>query len=145
MPFEVFQKGSAPIPTVPSLTIQKRGLLSLNRAALKLMGDPVAVELLWDADRQVIGLRPVALESPNAYPVRPQSAGSDRGPVLVAGNLFTRFIGIDTSEARRWVPSLEGDILCVDISSPGQRVTSNRSRRTGDVSPSPSSSSDSQD
>src|SRR5690242_18790924 len=103
MPFEVFQKNSAPIPTVPAATIQKRGLISLNRAAYDLLDRPQAVELLWDAERRVIGLRPAAVDNTNAYPVRAQSNSPDRGPVLIAGNLFTRYIGLETSEAQRWV------------------------------------------
>lgn len=129
MGFEVFEKSSAPISTVPAATIQKRGLISLNRSAYQMLGSPEAVELLWDAERKIIGFRPAPLENPNAYPVRPQSTKSDKGPVLIAGNLFTRYIGLDTSEARRWVPALENNILCIDLNTPGQKVTSNRSRR----------------
>ncbi len=127
MAFEVFQKGSAPVSTVPSATIQKRGIISLNRAAFDLIGKPPAIELLWDNDRRVIGLRPAPLESPNAYPARPQSS-SGKGPILIAGSLFTKYIGVGTSEAARYVPTLEDGILCIDLSTPGQRVTSNRSR-----------------
>lgn len=126
--FEVFQKGSAPVATVPSVTIQKRGLMSLNRAAHRLLDSAEAVELLWDSERRVIGIRPAPIESPNAYPARPQSAVSDKGPILIAGSLFTRFIGLDTSQAQRWVPSVEDGILCIDLNAPAQRVTSNRSR-----------------
>lgn len=129
MGFKVFEKGSAPVSTVPTATIQKRGLISLNRAAFALIDSPEAVELLWDEDRRIIGIQPAPLQSPNAYPARPQSSASNKGPVLIAGNLFTRFIGLDTSEARRWVPTVEGDVLCIDMTEPGQRVTSNRSRQ----------------
>jgi len=127
MAFEVFKKGSAPVSTVPTATIQKRGLISLNRAAYSLVGEPEAVELLWDKDRQIVGIRPAALESPNAYPARPQSS-TGKGPILIAGNLFTKFIALDTSEAQRWVPVMEDGILCIDLAVAGQRVTSNRSR-----------------
>lgn len=128
MGFEVFEKSSAPIATVPSATIQKRGLISLNRSAYHALGSPEAVELLWDAERKIIGFRPAELDNPNAYPARPQSTKSDRGPVLIAGNLFTRYIGLDTAEARRWVPTMDDGILCIDLKTPGQKVTSNRSR-----------------
>jgi hypothetical protein len=127
MPFEVFKKSSAPVSTVPSVTIQKRGLMSLNRAAYRLLGEPEAVELLWDRERRVIGIRSAALRSPDAYPARPQSARPDRGPILVAGSMFTRYIGLDTTEAKRWVPELEQDILCIDLKVEGQPVSSNRS------------------
>lgn len=133
MAFEVFKKSSAPIPTVPSVTIQKRGLMSLNRAAYELIDAPEAVELLWDADRQVIGMRATALQNPDAYPARPQNLKSSRGPILVAGSLFTRYIGLDTSSAKRWVPQLEGDILVIDLKVDGQPVSSNR-RGTGESS-----------
>jgi len=135
MGFEVFEKSSAPIATVPAATIQKRGLISLNRSAYQALGNPEAVELLWDAERKIIGFRPAPLENPNAYPARPQSTKSDRGPVLIAGNLFTRYIGLDTTEARRWVPTVEDGILCIDLNTPGQRVTSNRSRASGGQEP----------
>lgn len=129
MGFEVFEKGSAPVSTVPAATIQKRGLISLNRAAHALIDSPEAVELLWDADRNMIGIRPASLENPNAYPARPQSPSSRKGPVLIAGSLFTRHIGLDTSEARRWVPTVENGILVIDLNTPGTRATSNRARR----------------
>ena len=129
MAFEVFEKNSAPRSNVPTATIQKRGLISLNHAAYEMVGSPEAVELLWDADRRVIGLRPASPTSVNAYPARSQSqAKPERGPFLVAGSLFTRYIGLDTSEAFRWVPTIEDGILCIDLNTPGQRVRSNRAK-----------------
>lgn len=113
---------------MPSVTIQKGGLMSLNRAAFNLIGAPVAVELLWDEERRVIGLRATAIDQPNAYPARPQSSKTDKGPIMIAGSLFTRFIGLDTSEAHRWVPTVENEILCIDLNTPGQTVRSNRTK-----------------
>lgn len=140
MGFEVFEKGTAPVKTVPSVTIQKRGMFSLNAAALQLMGTPEAVTFLWDAERRVIGLKACGVSDPNAYPIRSTgsapSQSSDRKQsrakrgkaVLVAGSMFTQYIELDTSEARRWVPQLEGDVLIVDLNSESQRVVSNRSK-----------------
>lgn len=133
MGFKVFEKGSAPAPSVPSVTIQRKGLFSLNEAAVRLMGDPEAVQFLWDEDRRIIGLRTVPLDAPNAYPTRRQGASKEkkrgnRGPVLVAGTMFTKFIDLDTSQARRWVPRMDGDILTIDLNELGQPVTSNRNR-----------------
>lgn len=126
MGFVVYEKGSAPIASVPSVTVQKRGLLSINRAAFALMKEPAAVELLWDPDRTIIGLRPVPIEEPNAYPVRAQVADSKRGPLLIAGNLFTKFIGLNTDEAHRWTPYMDEGILCLNVGKPGAKVNSNR-------------------
>jgi len=130
MGFMVYEKGSSPAPTVPSATIQKRGLISLNRAAMDLLrgnseADPRGVELLWDSERRVIGIRGVPLDAPNAYPLRPQ-ANKVKGPFLIAGTMFTRFIELNTDEARRWTPSIEEGILCIDLNSPSAKVASRR-------------------
>ncbi|MEJ1815949.1 hypothetical protein [Clavibacter michiganensis] len=131
MGFIVFEKGSAPIKTVPSVTIQRRGLFSINRAAWEMLGNTEAVELLWDADEKIIGFRPSDIANVNAYPVRPQATGAkaDRGPLLIAGSLFTKFIGLDTEEAHRWIPYMDDDVMCIDLKIPGGAVTRNRRSR----------------
>lgn len=131
VPFEVFHKSSAPLTKVPTLTIQTRGLFSINRSAYALIDNAEAVEFLYDPERSVVGLRPAPLEAPNAYPVRPQNASTDTGPLLIAGTAFTKFHNIDTTRARRWVPYVEDGILCVDLNAPSQTVISNRSKSKG--------------
>ncbi|WP_380259479.1 hypothetical protein [Kineococcus sp. GCM10028916] len=132
MGFEVFEKKSAPLAKVPNVTIQRRGLLSLNRAAYALLKDPEAVLLMWDADRKIIGLKAASIEEPNAYPARPQSTKTGKGPIMVAGTLFTQYYKIDTTESRRWIPFLEDDVLCIDLSKDGQKVVSNRNAASND-------------
>ncbi|MGQ4818130.1 hypothetical protein ACQ1ZK_13345, partial [Enterococcus faecium] len=120
----------------PSVTIQKRGLISLNRAAFALMGEPEAVELLYDRDEKIVGLRPVGEVSAHSYPLRPQSNKQDSGPLMVGGTAFTQYYGIDTTVSRRWVPTLVDGVLCVDLKVEGAVATSNRSsdkRRSADV------------
>lgn len=128
MAFEVFQKGSAPTSTVPTVTIQKRGLFSLNQAAYELLGKPEAVQFLWDSEEKLIALQQADPNDLNSYPARRQNAAADRGPVLVAGTMFSRFIGLDTSQARRWVPEKRQDMLIVDTKQEGSLVLSNRER-----------------
>ncbi|ABK05757.1 hypothetical protein Arth_4320 (plasmid) [Arthrobacter sp. FB24] len=130
MAFKVFEKGSAPAPTIPTVTIQKRGMFSLNEAAFSLIDEPEAVQFLWDDEKRLIAIQAAKLTDPNAYPTRRQGpAGATpqkRGIVLIAGTMFTKFIGIDTSVAKRWVPDREGDMLIVDLNKPAQTVASNR-------------------
>jgi len=129
MAFKVFAKGSAPIATVPAVTIQKRGLFSLNDAAYRMLGEPKAVEFLWDEDERLIALRPVPADHLNGYPARRQSLSKGTGPVLVAGSMFTKFIDLDTSLAQRWTPRLnEEGLLIIDLKVPGAVVISNRGR-----------------
>ena len=132
MGFEVFQKSSAPLSRVPAVTIQKNGLFSLNRAAHGLIGEPDFVELLWDAKQRVIGLRPAKEDNPNAFPVRAQSSKTDKGPVLVAGTLFTRHYDIPTHQSRRWVVRADDGILCIDLKQESQVATSNRAGRNAE-------------
>ncbi|NKT46166.1 hypothetical protein GS908_01205 [Rhodococcus hoagii] len=40
MAFEVFDKRMSPLAKAPSVTIQKRGIFSINKAAHALIGEP---------------------------------------------------------------------------------------------------------
>lgn len=129
MGFEVFEKGSAPVSTVPAVTIQKRGLFSLNDAAYRLIGAPEAVQFLWDEDERLIALKPVPKDDLNGYPARRQNSTKGTGPVLVAGAMFTRHIDLDTTHAKRWTPAIQDGLLIVDLKQDGALVISNRDRR----------------
>lgn len=126
MPFELFDKRQAPLAKSPSITIQRRGLFSLNRAAHQLMGEPRQVELLFDRRARIIALRPAEVDSPHAYPVRTQSSKNNRGTLMIAGTAFTAFYGIDTTASRRWVPHFEDGMLQIDLSGPSTEIIGNR-------------------
>jgi len=129
MGFEVFTKKMAPLGKQPSVTIQKRGLISINRSAHALMGEPVAVELLYDREQRIVGLRPATEDVPHAYPLRPQSNKQEgSGPLMVAGTAFTQFYEIDTTVSKRWTPAMQDGVLCIDLKQEGIEATSNRSR-----------------
>ncbi|MFG3683166.1 hypothetical protein ACGF5H_23970 [Micromonospora chalcea] len=123
--FEVFTKRMVPLVKQAAVTIQKRGTLSVNRAAFVAMGEPKAVELLYDAKEKMVGLRSVSRETEHAYPIRAQGQKDD-GPYLVAGTAFTKYYGIDTSVSKRWTAEMVGDVLCLDLKKAGTVVTSNR-------------------
>lgn len=127
MPFEVFDKRMTPLAKAPSVTIQKRGVISLNKAAHDLVDNAETVELLYDRDRNVIALRVSDESSPHAYAVR---NGSKRGPgqAIVSATAFTAYYGIDTTATRRWKPFLEDGMLCVDLSQDGTVITGNRTK-----------------
>lgn len=129
MGFKVFEKGSAPVSTVPAVTIQKRGLFSLNDAAYRLLGEPEGIQFLWDAEERLIALKPTSKEDLNSYPARRQSSSKDTGPVLIAGTMLTRYIGLDTTQAKRWTPVMRDGLLIVDLKQEGALVISNRDRR----------------
>lgn len=113
--FESFSRHLVPSRHEPRVTLQKRGAISLNASAYRMLGAPAAVELLYDRARRVIGLRPVDREAGNAYPVRPATSAS--GPFVVSAMAFTRYYEIDTTVTRRWPVYLEDGVLCIDLRS----------------------------
>lgn len=124
--FESFSRRTAPSTSVPHVTIQKRGTLSLDRSAFEALDAPKAVELLFDRQARIVGLRPVSATDQDASHVRAASR-SPRGPWVISAMAFTRFYDIDTSVALRWEAYLEDGVLCVDLTREAVAVTSNRS------------------
>jgi len=128
MPFEVFDKRLTPLTKAPSLTLQRKGIISINRAAMALISSPSAVELMWDKERQVIGLRAADDSVSHAYDVRPQSPKKETGPVIIAGTAFCSYYKIDTSTSRRFTPVVEDGVLCVNLAD-GVEIVGNRAFR----------------
>lgn len=56
------------------VTLGNRGTFYLNRQAFEELGSPAAVELLFDAGRRRIGIRPVAPMAPHAFKIVPHTA-----------------------------------------------------------------------
>jgi len=126
--FEVFMGRASPIPRDAALTIYPRGLVSVNRAGCKALGEPEAVELLFDRTEQLIGLRAASPTVPHAYPLRTQTASSS---VLVSGRAFTRYFGIPTDVARRFRAMMVGDVLAAHVKegvATGRRASEGESR-----------------
>ena len=90
----------------PMFTVQRRGLISLNQAAFKALGEPATVALLFDADEGIVALRKVPRTHPNGYHVRKQGQSQS---YLVAGQGFASFNKIDTEMSRRFVGYQYGD------------------------------------
>ena len=130
MPFEVFDRRNAPLAKAPSITIQKRGIFSINKAAHKMIDEVETVELLFDKENQIIGLRPVEV-SPHAYAIRPQSA-REASQAILSATAFTQFYEIDTTVSRRWEPYVEDGILCIDLKGVNSIVRGNRAKKESD-------------
>ncbi len=62
------------VPDEPMFTLQSRGLISLNEAAFKALGEPVAVALLYDVNKGIIGLRKVPRAYHACFRVRKQAS-----------------------------------------------------------------------
>lgn len=118
MPFERYDKRSAPIKTSPFVTIQRRGPMSLNMATYELLGRPEAAELLFDREGNRIGIRKVPPTEPYAFPVRPQGRKEGKpSNYVMSTQAFTKHYEIDTSIAMRYPVELQekDNILVVDL------------------------------
>lgn len=129
MGFEVFDKRMAPLAKAPSITIQKKGIFSINRAAHRLIGEPETVELLFDREAKVIALKPS--EESHAYAIRPQTA-SGTGQVILSASAFTQYYDVDTEISRRYKPFEQDGMLCIDLAGPSVEVKGNRSKQEDD-------------
>lgn len=126
--FETFSLRATPIEQRPLGTIQRRHSFSLNRTAYEALGRPAAVELLFDRDDQVLGLRPVDPSERHAYPVRRQQASES---YLLAFQAFARYYGIPVGEPRRYEGHMEDGILVFDLKQePIPMIDRRRSRET---------------
>ena len=115
--FETFTKSLVPLAAMPRVTLQKRGTITLNTAAYAVLGSPEAVELLYDREARVLGLRRVPGSTQHAAFVRP-STKSGRGPYVISAMAFMRYYDIDTEVARRWWATSRDGVLCVDLAGP---------------------------
>lgn len=114
--FQVFKRSMLPQRREPAVTLQKRGTISMNRAAFTAIGSPGAVELLFDRDARIVGMRQVDAHSLDAHFVRPSTA-APTGPYIVSAMAFFNVYSIDLDESRRWPAYLEDDVLCIDLNS----------------------------
>lgn len=124
--FETFKKSLVPLSHHPHLTVQKRGTITINQAAYVALGSPEAVELLYDRDEHILGLRTVAPDVPHASFVRLSSTKSANGPYVISAMAFIKFYGIDNTESRRWPATMDHKILCVQLTSQSQTVSKER-------------------
>jgi len=90
--FEVFEAGPVVQNTDrPHVTISKLGHLFFNRHALALLGDPIAVTLMYDRKRKIIGVMPSDRRRPNAFPLRRKDGEASRGRMLHANNFCKHY------------------------------------------------------
>lgn len=122
MGFEIFDQRRTPMKGVPSVTIQKSGVISINATAHQLIDTPEVIEMLFDPDRQIVAFREAGV-SPRSYRLR-VSPGS--GQAQVAAVSFLRHYRIEHETSRRYEPFVEDGMLCVDLQGVVVEVHGNR-------------------
>jgi hypothetical protein len=117
MDFERFDKRHIAISGSPFATIQRGGrVMTVNRVAYEMLGGPEAVELLYNKQNRVIGLRQVSPKEPFAFPLRGQGRkGREPSNYLVAVQAFTKHHHIDTRVAMRYPVEMQEDVLTIPL------------------------------
>ena len=77
---------------MPRVTLNKRGVLLLNKIAYEALGSPAAVKLSFEENRRCIGLTPHDIRHTNAFPVKQKDKWNNRVIQLTS---FCRHVGID--------------------------------------------------
>lgn len=113
-----------------SATLQPSGKVSLSEQAAGNMGRsagvaiPEAIELYFDRERQVVGMRAVPRGTAHSYAARKQKHGAT---VVFAAQSFFNHYEIDLGGVSRRFPAyMEEDILCVDLNGTSEVITGPR-------------------
>lgn len=108
------------------VSLNQRGLIVLNRHTYKAMGEPEAVQLLFDADNVTIGLRPCELLMPNAFKINRRG---ESGTHIITATRFTKAHQINPTGTIRFLkPHIEDGVLILDI---GLTARTTQTPRTG--------------
>ncbi len=111
--FEVFRGRAAKTrKNLPTVSLQKKGVISLNPAAYEAIGSPKAVELLYAPKARVIGIRAADPDLTHSYPARVPKGGQTR---LIAAVAFFNHYGIAVEKIRRYPATMVGDVLAIDL------------------------------
>jgi hypothetical protein len=93
--WQIFKHQGSRSATVMRASLNFRGVLTLNQVSFDALLQPKAVELMFDPDEGLIGLKPTSPEVRHAYPVRKQGANKS---YLIGAKAFCNFYGIGLSE-----------------------------------------------
>ncbi len=121
MAWKKFDRRTASRTTQATITLQRRGTISLSGPAVELlMGtkdylDKISVELLFDPDRKLVGICQADPDNPNPHLLRRQGTSD---VYLVSGTLFCAHHKLDTSLARRYIAREHEGILGINLDGP---------------------------
>ncbi len=105
-----FYEGTSSENTSPRITVRKGGQLVLTRGAVEMLGDGVThVQIGYDAETEVVGLKSAAEDAKGRYRLRTQGTN---GLHVVTGKRFFSHNGLETEKARTFTAeTFEGGIV----------------------------------
>lgn len=110
--FEKFRRSNITSGAAPMVAIHARGVLAFNQQALDALEKPEAVELFYDREATIIGMKGAPRSSPDSYVVRHHT----RNSAQIAGQSFLEFYEIPREvRGRRYRAELQDGMLTVDL------------------------------
>jgi hypothetical protein len=116
--FEVFRRDMPVGGRDPVVTIRRGGGIVLNRAAFESLGSPEAVELMFDVQDRVMGIRAGSSDSKDAFPVR---LARNQRSFAISGRTFIQYYDILSDQVRHLPAAMDGSILCVEVGAAPKR------------------------
>ncbi|MEP7077052.1 MAG: hypothetical protein ABI878_14700 [Acidobacteriota bacterium] len=114
--WEEFLGGPRSRASEPQISLSPRAELSLNRAAIELLGNPMSVVMLFDRARSRIGLRPSPNGAPNAYRLKHRRSDKRSRPSIVHLKAFCNTYNIRPKRSIRFAtPQSENGMLVLDL------------------------------
>lgn len=112
----------------PVVTVHQSGVIALSERAYAALGEPTAVDLLYDSDApDKIGLRASA---EGVYTPRPSQNGKSW---LISGSAFLRFVGQIPTETQRYrPPAITDGVMEVDLQNPMPKPARRGKRKRAD-------------
>jgi hypothetical protein len=124
--WEEFDPRAVPTANPPTVTIRAAGTFGLSAAALRALGNPKGVILLFNQSAGRIGLRATGGRDAHAVPVRKHTASES---YWVSGTRFLKHDGIAFAVSHRFpARSAHPGMIVIDLSE-GVPAGSNRKHR----------------
>lgn len=120
--FDLFTDHFRRVTKAPTASIHSKGVIALNALCLQKMGEPQAVQMLYNAEQRVIALRPVPEGAPYSMPVRFPNRGSRSA--VVSAKAFLDSYGIPSNKAIDLKVSFAGPIALLAL--PSEAVSDDR-------------------
>lgn len=109
--FELFEGRSTKPAAQPRVSLQRKGLFSLNEAAYRLLGAPHSVLVFYARNERIVGFQAAPEGAPKSYPLRKSGSQS----WLVAAKAFAQYYGIPLDTSRRYSARMEDSMLVIDL------------------------------
>lgn len=106
--FETYRPQPESAPT-PTLTITGRGDIHLNGVALRALGSPRAVDLLYDCDTRTIGVQPA---DPGLFPLHALRCMDGSQSIRAVDFLRHYGIGFKPQVDTTWPAVMDDGVLC---------------------------------